>query len=331
MPEEIETAEQLIALAVLGEIVIHEMSAVRMTRPDPAGINLPPEELHAPDSPDDDAALSFSTRLDGTQLAVRSRVETSNAYGSFMVDGEAVFDLPVPVSNRHSDIVFQFVEQVGAPVVFPYIRSAVAALAAQLSVPATPLPILRAGDVILTHDDEPAIEEEPSEFFMHGTLLGTTEDGVQEQIGEFFLDKETGMLTRIGGEGQTPDADELLDLIAGFPRPEEVTAEWIVRNHGEEGIRQSLESLRQANGDAATDQMLAEVDEAVAHIEAEVAFDSLHIAIKSLDASIATFRSTDTDASAARSVEGADIPTALLDAAKQVRDSWVRVQNALSD
>ncbi|MBV5247120.1 hypothetical protein KUF57_26780 [Mycolicibacterium sp. PAM1] len=109
---------------------------------------------------------------------------------------------------------------------------------------------------------------------MHGTLLGTTEDGGQEQIGEFFLDKETGMLTRFGGEGQTPDADELLDRIAGFPRPEEVTAEWIVRNHGEEGIRQSLESLRQANGDAVTDQMLAEVDEAVAHIEAEEAFDS---------------------------------------------------------
>ncbi|ORA56845.1 hypothetical protein BST22_01615 [Mycolicibacterium chubuense] len=255
-------------------------------------------------------------------------METSNAYGSFMVDGEAVFDLPVPVSKRHSDIVFQFVEQVGAPVVFPYIRSTVAALAAQLSVPASPLPILRAGDVILTHDDEPAIEDEPSEFFMHGTLLGTTGDGGQEQIGEFFLDKETGMLARIGGEGQTPDADELLDLIAGFPRPEEVTAEWIVRNHGDAGIRQSLEALRQANGDAVTDQMLAEVDEAVAHIEAEEAFASLQIAIANLDAVIASVRSNYT---AAEAVEGEADSSSLLDAAKHVRDSWVRVQNALSD
>ena len=206
-----------------------------------------------------------------------------------------------------------------------------AALAAQLAVPASPLPVLRAGDVTLKRDDEPAIEDEPSEFFMHGTVTRTTDDGGQEHVAEFFMDEQTGMLTRIGGEGQTPDADDFLNLIAELPRPEEVTAEWIVRNHGDEGIRQSLESLRQANGDAETDQMLAEVDEAVAHIEAEGAFDSLHVAIKSLDAAIATVRSTDTDASAARNDEDADIPAALLHAAKQVRDSWIRVQNALSD
>lgn len=331
MPDEIETAEQLIAYAVLSEIVIHELSATRTTTLDPHGIDLPPDELHAPDSAEDEAALGFFTRLDGTQLGVRSRVATSNAYGSFLVDGEALFDLPAPVSSRHPDIVHEFAEQVGAPVVFPYIRAAVSALASQLSVPATPLPILRAGDVTLTRDDEPAIEEEPSEFFLHGTVARTTEDGDEEQVAEFFVDQETGRLTRIGGEGQTPDADELLDLIAKLPTPEEMTAEWIVRNHGEEGIRQSLEALRQANGDAATDQMLAEVDEAVAHIEAEEAFNSLNIAIKSLDASIVTVRSADTDASAARSGEGADISAALLGAAEQVRDSWVRVQNALSD
>lgn len=331
MPDEIETAEQLIALAVLGEIVIHEISAVRITRPDPAGINLPPDELHAPDSADDDAMLCFATRLDGTQLGVRSRVETSNAYGTFVVDGEALFDLPAPVSAEHTGIVHEFTEQIGAPVVFPYIRTAVAALAAQLAVPASPLPVIRAGDVTLTDDDEPAIEDEPSEFFMHGTVTRTTDDGGQEHVAEFFMDEQTGMLTRIGGEGQTPDADDFLNLIAELPPPEEITAEWIVRNHGDEGIRQSLESLRQANGDAATDQMLAEVDEAVAQIEAEEAFNSLNIAIKSLDASIVTVRSADTDASAARSDDGADISAALLDAAEQVRDSWVRVQNALSD
>ncbi|ABM16781.1 hypothetical protein [Mycolicibacterium vanbaalenii] len=258
-------------------------------------------------------------------------METSNAYGTFVVDGEALFDLPAPVSAEHTGIVHEFTEQTGAPVVFPYIRTAVAALAAQLAVPASPLPVLRAGDVTLTHDDEAITEDEPSEFFMHGTVTRTTGDGGQEHVAEFFMDEQTGMLTRIGGEGQTPDADDFLNLIAELPPPEGVTAEWIVRNHGEAGIHQSLESLRQANGDAATDQMLAEVDEAVAHIEAEDAFDSLHIAIKSLDASIATVLSTDTDASAARSVESADIPAALLDAAKQVRDSWIRVQNALSD
>lgn len=331
MPEEIETAEQLITLAVLGDIVIHEISAIRLTTPDPYGIDLPADELHAPDSADDDAALSFSTRLDDTRLAVRSRVETSNAYGSFMVDGEAIFDLPAQVSAQHSDIVFQFVEQVGAPVVFPYIRSAVAALAAQLSVPTSPLPILRAGDVTLMREDEPAIEEEPSEFFMHGTVTNTTEDGGQEHVTEFFLDEETGILTRIGGEGQASGAEDLLNLIAELPPPNDVTAEWIVRNHGDAGIRQSLEALRQDNGDAATDQMLAEVDEAVAHIEAEEAFDSLHIAISNLDAAIASLRSTDTDAATVNDAAEANTSTSLLDAAEQVRDGWIRVRNALSD
>lgn len=330
MSDEIETAEQLIALAVLGNIVIHELSAIRTSTPDLHGMGLPPQELHAPDSADDDAALGFLTRLDGAQLGVRSRVETSNAYGSFVVDGEALFDLPAPVSSRHPGIVHEFAEQVGAPVVFPYIRAAVAALASQLSVPASPLPILRAGDVILTHENEPAIEEEPSELFMHGTVSRTTEGGGQEHVSEFFLDEETGMLTRIGGEGQTSDADDLLNLFAAFPPPDEITAEWVVRNHGDAGIRQSLEALRQANGDAATDQMLAEVDQAVAHIEAEEAFDSLHIPIKNLDDAITSVRNTDTNDEVVGDYTNADIPT-LLDAAESVRDGWIRVRNALSD
>lgn len=331
MPDEIETAEQLITLADLSDIVIHELSAIRVATSDRYEIDLPPDELHAPDSADDDAALSFSIRLDDNQLGVRSRVETSNAYGTFVVDGEALFDLPVPVSSRHPDIVHQFVEQVGARVVFPYIRAAVAALAAQLSVPASPLPILRAGDVTLTHDDEPVNEEVPSEFFMHGTVARATEDGGQEQVAEFFVDEETGSLTRIGGEGEVPEADEFLDFMAELPPPEEISAEWIVRNHGDAGIRQSLESLREANGDAATDQMLAEVDEAVAHIEAEEAFDALHIAIKKLDDVVASVRSTDTDAESVNDDAEAHVSTSLLDAAKHVCEGWLRVHNALSD
>ncbi|MGV0714656.1 hypothetical protein ABQE93_04535 [Mycolicibacterium sp. XJ662] len=331
MPDEIETAEQLIALAVLGDIVIHELSAIRTRTLDPYGIDLPPDELHAPESADDDATLSFATRLDGTQLGVRSRVETSNAYGTFVVDGEALFDLPVPVSAGHTGIVHEFTEQIGAPVVFPYIRTAVAALAAQLAVPASPLPVLRAGDVTLTHDAEIITEDEPSKFFMHGTVTRTTDDGGQEHVAEFFVDEQTGMLTRIGGEGQTPDADEFLNLIAELPPPEEVTAEWIVRNHGDAGIRQSLEALRHTNGDAATDQMLAEVDRAVAHIEAEEAFQSLQNAIENLHAVIASVESTDTAVEVVEDQAGAHVSASLLDAAKHVRDGWLRVHNALPD
>lgn len=331
MPDEIETTEQLIALADLAGIVIHEVTAVRTDASGTYSGDLPPEELHAPDSPDDEAALSFGTRLDDTQLGVRCRVEASNAYGSFVVDGEALFDLPAPLSSRQPDIVHEFAEQIGAPVVFPYIRAAVAALAAQLSVPATPLPILH--NLKLVSDDGAADEEEPSELFMHGTVTRTTEDGGQEHVAEFFLDEETGVLTRIGGEELGPDADEfeLLNFIAELPPPEEITAEWIVRNHGEAGIRQSVESFRQTNGDAVTDQMLAEIDEAVGHIEAEQALASLHVAIKNLDAVIASVRSTDTDVDAAEGDAGENVSTSLLDAAEHVRDGWLRLHSALPD
>lgn len=90
---------------------------------------LPPEELHAPDSPDDYAAVSFCTRLEGDELGVRCRIETCNAYGHFVVDGEAIFFLPAPVSRDKPEIVHEFTEQVGGLVVFPYVRSAVASLA----------------------------------------------------------------------------------------------------------------------------------------------------------------------------------------------------------
>lgn len=51
MADEIETTEELIDLAVLRQVVIHELAANRGTPPDALGMDLQPEELHAPGSP----------------------------------------------------------------------------------------------------------------------------------------------------------------------------------------------------------------------------------------------------------------------------------------
>ena len=143
MADEIETLDELVERAELREVVIRELVANRLNGQDPDAVGVPAEELHAPGSPDDFGALDFSTRLADDQLVVRCRIQTRNAYGSFQADAEVLFELPAPISIRNLDIVSPFVEKIGAPAVFPYLRTAVASLAAQLSVPAAPLPLLR--------------------------------------------------------------------------------------------------------------------------------------------------------------------------------------------
>jgi hypothetical protein len=328
MADEIETTAQLIDLAELRQVVVHELVANRDTTADLRAMGLPPEELHAPGSPDDDAAVSFCIRLEDNELGVRCRIETCNAYGSFLVDGEAVFFLQAPVSPNKPEIVEEFTEQIGAPAVFPYVRAAVASLAAQLSVPASPLPLLRAGDLVLTDDEEPLVEEEPPNIPIHGTVSRTTDDGGQEEIAEFFIDPQTGVITRIGGEGQTPDLDELLNALAELPPPDEMTWEWIVRQHGEEKIRQSIEDQRAAEGDDATDIALAEIDAAVAHIAAEDAYIALNEAVDVLGVEIASTRNTVDNREGIWDTDERDVPMALLEAAERVRDSWERVRDA---
>ncbi|MBV5246751.1 hypothetical protein KUF57_24775 [Mycolicibacterium sp. PAM1] len=260
-------------------------------------------------------------------------METCNAYGDFVIDGEAIFDLPAPVSARHASIVDEFTEQVGVTALFPYLRAAVASLAAQLCVPASPLPLLRSGAVTLTHDEDTVVEDEISEHFMRGTTTITSDDGSQEDV-EFFLDRQTGAITRFGGEGQTPDLDELLNAWAELPPPDEISVEWIVRQHGEAGIREAMEALREAHGDAATEVALAEIDEAVAHIEAEDSFVALNAAVENLDLAIAAARNTDAAPDGGTTLDsntGSDVAAALLEAAEHVRDGWVRVRNAISD
>lgn len=269
MADEIESVEQLIELAELYEVVFHELVANREETPDAESLGLPPEELHAPGSTDESAAVEFVTRGDGHRLGVRCRLHARNAYASFQVDAEAIFTLPVPVSDR-PEIIGQFIEQVGAPAVFPYIRAAVSALAAQLSVAASPLPLVRSGDVALGADVASGVEAVPDDLLLYGTVEVTNDDGSVKQIGEFFADAETGTLVRYLSEELAPDDHEVLDIIAeNAPAFAEQTWEWVVRTEGEEHARQLAEKIRDTEGDAAADQAIAEINDAVIDIAAK--------------------------------------------------------------
>jgi hypothetical protein len=317
MADEIETLDELIERAELRDVVVHSVVANREGGPDPEAFDLPPDELHAPESPDETAALQLDTRLHDHQLEVDCQVQTRNAHGSFQVKAEAVFSLPAPVSVRNIHIVGQFVEKVGAPALFPYIRATVASLAAQLSVPAAPLPLLRPGDVALGIE-APAASPVPDGVAMQGTVEITGEDGSKKQVLEFFYDAETGEIVRLGDDDASPEFHALLDSLAEIGPLQNLTAEWLVRNHGEEHARKVAEHIRTTEGDAAGEVAMAEIDEAVQTLAMEAAATNLGEALEALHTMIAATKERVAGPVSKGGIDEREALTALLIAAERV-------------
>lgn len=317
MADEIETLDELIERAELRDVVIYNVVANRETGPNLDALDLPPEELHAPESPDETAALQFDTRLHDHQIEVDCQVETRNAFGSFRVKAGVAFSLPAPVSVRNVDIVGQFVERVGAPALFPYIRATVASLAAQLSVPAAPLPLLRPGDVELGIE-APAASPVPDGVAMQGTVEITGEDGSTKQVLEFFYDADTGEIVRLGDDDVSPEVHALLDSWAEIGPLQEMTAEWLVRNHGEEHARKVAEHIRATEGDAAGEVAMAEIDEAVQTLAMEAAATNLGEALEDLHTTIAATKERVDGPASDEGIDEREALTALLIAAERV-------------
>ncbi|CAN1559316.1 hypothetical protein MCEMIE22_02584 [Mycobacteriaceae bacterium] len=428
MDDEIGSAAELFEAAELREVVMHQLVANREAGPDAEILGLPPEALRAPGSPAESVAMELRTRVGGLELGVRAAVTTRNAYAAFHVDAEAVFALPVPIATGRQDIVQEFIEQVGGPALFPYIRAAVASLAAQLSVPASPLPLLHSVDVELMTDhlapnlgdddhlpshpedadedryvhgkfaekivvqldgvgtlerversaafmidtqtqqlvqvgddtldvaqvdfiatmlqidpsvfwphlreDEDSVQEtagdadldeDPSEpsvpegVLMTGTMTRTADDGSIEDVAEFFIDAETGSLVRVGGEGQTPDADEFLNALAELASgpwveladADELTWQSVIRDRGADSARQSIEDLRSQEGDAVADATLDRMESALRLNAIEDAVLALNDAINLLAMEAVATKEV---------VDG--LPAALVAAAESVVARW---------
>ncbi|UCZ61903.1 hypothetical protein [Mycolicibacterium phocaicum] len=112
-----------------------------------------------------------------------------------------------------------------------------------------------------------------------------------------------------------------------MPSPEDMTWEDMVRWHGESSIRQSVEDLREANGDAATDAMLTEIDEAAATIAMADAFSALNEAVDDLNGKISAAQSILGNHGTTGSDDKSNAEAALIAAAEQVRDGWKRVMD----
>jgi hypothetical protein len=325
MDDEIESASELIERAQLREVVILRVAADRRGLTS-VGSESPPEELHAPESDDDFAAVELRTRLTETELVVRMEVQTCNAYASFQVDIEAVFALPAPIAMGKEAMVHEFAGTVGAATVFPYSRTAVASLAAQLAVPASPLPLLPAGGIELLHEYEPSVPAVPDGVLVAGTFARTNEDGTTEQLGEFFVDAETGNLVRIGAEGENPDIEELLEMMAesaaGGPwvtiaSADEETWQGLIREHGLDEAHALAESIRPTEGDEAADGAIARIETAAWNIRLEEAIRALNDAMNTLDEAVSANTASSTETEFPGSV-----PTKLLAAAADVIARW---------
>lgn len=318
MADEIETLDELIERAELSEVAIHDVIASREAGPDTGAVDLPSEKLHAPESPYESAALEFGTRVWGDRLEVRCCIATRNAFASFKVNATAAFSLLAPISARNPDIVGRFVEQVGAPALFPYVRAAVAALAAQLSVAAEPLPVIRPGEVDVGVEDSLAAQQVPDGVAMQGKMEITNDDGSVTQILEFFHDAETGEMVRFGGDDVPADVHELLDAWAKIGPLQEVTWDWAVRAHGEQAAREAAEELRLTQGDEAADRAITEIEETVQAIAVETAANCLGEALEALNTTIAATKVHIDRPVDAVGFDEREVLTALLDAATRV-------------
>jgi len=324
MDDEIKSAAELIDRAELRDIAIVRALADRSAA-DLAAAESAPEELHAPGCPDEFAAIELSTRLTDTELVVRLDAETCNAYAGFQVSAEALFALPAPVALGKEPSVHEFTEKVGWTTVFPYIRAAVGALATQVSVPASPLPLLPTGGVELLDEEAPSAPTVPDGVLAAGTFTRTSDDGTEEQFGEFFIDAETGNFIRFGAEGLDPDLEALLETMAEsaaggwtpIATADEETWQGLIREHGLDEARAIAESIRESEGDEAADGALERIETAAWNVALADAVIALNDAMNKLGEAVSAAGADD-----AASATAASGHTGLRDAAAEAITRW---------
>lgn len=104
-------------------------------------------------------SLDVVTRAEGDELEVRCRALVKGAGAEYVADAAAVFTLAQP-GQIPDDVARTFAEKVGVMSVYPYIRSALTQLGAQLAVARPILPLLRAGSVTLKRRDDASVDQE---------------------------------------------------------------------------------------------------------------------------------------------------------------------------
>lgn len=134
------SAEQLLGLAELEDIVYYAVSATRRNEPGPEVTT---------------DAFALFVLHDGLRIEVRCRATIDTADAQYVVDAASRFALKQPITIAE-DAKKEFVQRVGLMAVWPYIRESVAESAAKLRLGPLQLKLLRSEDIVMTSSPQPA-------------------------------------------------------------------------------------------------------------------------------------------------------------------------------
>lgn len=111
---------------------------------------------------EDQFSLQVISRIEPAEIEIRCRTSVEGGGAQYKIDAGAVFAVD-PAGVVPPEIAHEFAERVGVMAVYPYMRSAIGDLGAQLGVDRPILPLLRAGQVHLNKEDPPSRPASPPE------------------------------------------------------------------------------------------------------------------------------------------------------------------------
>ncbi|MFE3799661.1 hypothetical protein [Nocardia tengchongensis] len=97
-------------------------------------------------------SLQVISRIELDEIEIRCQTAVEGGGAQYKIDVGAVFTVDPP-GIVSPEVVQEFAEKVGVMSVYPYARSAINNLGAQLNVERPTLPLLRAGNVRLNKED----------------------------------------------------------------------------------------------------------------------------------------------------------------------------------
>jgi preprotein translocase subunit SecB len=141
MTETVETAERLVKITELRDVIYHRVSAQRQGDNDGAD-EKPAHRIEV-------MARHGQNRQGKSEIGVRCRAEVTAAGGRYTADAEAIFDIAEEVEIAEA-AVQEFVSRVGVMVVYPYLRAAISDGAARLRLSPPVMQVIKPGGVILS-------------------------------------------------------------------------------------------------------------------------------------------------------------------------------------
>ncbi len=137
----VDTAEELLALADLRDIVFFEVAALRNEAPD------------AEVDRDAQHAVQVSVRAGDERIEVRCRLTVDTGQATLVIDAASRFEYREPLTVSPSARAV-FVKRVGVMAVYPYLREAAHEAASKLRVDAPLLGLLRGNEVELDEAED---------------------------------------------------------------------------------------------------------------------------------------------------------------------------------